>query len=91
MASDARDHAVLRLNEALSTWQDAGDLYRVRVGTSTEYAAHCRLKAASGEVRACQALLKSIDDEGLGGRIWVNGREVGGADSIFRGLEASHD
>ena len=40
---------------------------------------------------AREAWLKSIDDDGAGGRVWINGREVGGAGSLFLGLEDSHD
>ena len=91
MASDARDNAVQQLNEALMKWQDTGDRYRAAMGTSSEYTAHGRVLAAGAEVTAAQAALKTIEGRGLGGRAWVNGREVGGAASIFRGLEDSHD
>ena len=50
-----------------------------------------QIQAAAHEVAARKAWLKSVDDDGLGGRIWVNGHQVGGAGSRFQGFETSHD
>ena len=91
MTSNARAGAVLRLEEALIEEDRLGELHDAALGTSSEFGAHIRLRAASDEVAARQAWLTAIDDDGVGGRVWVNGREVGGARSLFQGLEDSHD
>ena len=76
MASDARDDAVQRLKTALVEEDRLGERYRAVIGTSSEFGAHTRLKGASDEVAARQAWLRAVDDEGVGGRVWVNGRQV---------------
>lgn len=91
MASDARDEAVRRLETALLEEDRLGERYRAAIGTSSEFGAYTRLKGASEEVTARQAWLNAVEDDGIGGRVWVNGREVGGAGSLFQGLEDSHD
>ncbi|MDQ5834405.1 MAG: hypothetical protein M3550_15335 [Actinomycetota bacterium] len=91
MASNARDDAVRRLNEALDEQDGLGERYRAAIGTSREFTAYARLRAASDEVAARGAWLKSIEDDGADGRIWVSGHEVGGTDSLFLGLRDSHD
>lgn len=90
VASNARDDAVRRLNEALDEQDRLGERYRGAIGTAREFTAYARLRAASDEVAARGAWLKSIEDDGADGRRWVNGHEVGGTDSLFLGLEASH-
>ena len=89
MSSHARDDAVRRLNEALDEQDRLGEHFRAAIGTSSEFTAYARLRAASDEVAARGDWLKSIEDDGADGRIWVNGREVGGTDSLFLGLEDS--
>ena len=91
MTNDARDDAVKRLEVALAEEDRLGDRYRAALGTSSEFSAYARLQGASDDVTAREAWLKSIDDDTGGGRIWVNGRKAGGADSLFVGLEDSHD
>jgi hypothetical protein len=91
MPSDARNEAVARLETALVVQDRLGDRYRAAIGTSGEFGSYVRLRTASGEVFAREAGLKAIDDERPGGRVWVNGREVGGPASLFMGLEVSHD
>ena len=91
MTSDTRVDAVQRLETALVEEDRLGDRYRAAIGTSSEFTAYARLRGANDEVSAREAWLKSIDDDSAGGRIWVNGREVGGADSLFLSLEDSHD
>ena len=91
MTSDTRDDAVQRLEAALVEQDRLGDRYRAVIGTSGEFRAYGRLRGASDEVTARQTWLDEVDEEPRGGRIWVNGREVGGAGSIFLGLEDSHD
>lgn len=90
MASHARDEAVQRLNEALDEQDRLGEHYRAAIGTSSEFTAYTQLRAAGDEVAARGAWLNSIDD-GADGRVWVNGHEVGGTDSLFLGLEDAHD
>lgn len=87
MASDARDDAVQRLDVALVAQDRLGERYRAAIGTSSEFGAYARLRGASDEVAARDAWLKQIDDDGAGGRVWVHGREVGGAGSLFVGVE----
>ena len=91
MASEARTNAIRRLDDALIEEDRLGDLYNAAIGTSSEFGAHARLQHGSAEVAAREAWLKSVDDDGRGGRLWVNGREVGGKGSIFLGLDESYD
>ena len=91
MASNARDDAVQRLNEALDEQDGLGERYRAAIGTSREFTAYARLRAASDEVAARGAWLKSLEDDAADGRIWVNGHEVGGTDSLFLGLRDTRD
>ncbi len=90
MAQHARDEAVQRLNAALVEQDRLGERYRAAVGTSGEFAAYGRLRNASDEVAAREARVELVAER-AGGRVWVNGREVGGPGSLFRGLEDSHD
>jgi hypothetical protein len=87
----ARSEAVQRLDAALVEQDRLGESYRAAIGTSTEFGAYVRLRAASDEVVAREAWIKSVDAERATGRAWVNGREVGGTGSLFLGLEDSHD
>jgi hypothetical protein len=91
MTRAAREEAVKRLDAALVEEDQLGALYRSAVGTKTEFTAYARLRAASDEVAARRAWLKSLDDDGATGRAWVNGREVGGPGSLFVDLEDSYD
>ena len=91
MTSDARVDALRRLETALVEEDRMGERYRAAIGTTSEFTAYARLKGASDDVSAREAWLKAIDDDSVGGRVWVNGREVGGGDSLFAGLEDSHD
>ncbi|MEA2347856.1 MAG: hypothetical protein QOG62_1643 [Thermoleophilaceae bacterium] len=36
-------------------------------------------------------VVRSAPEERIGGRAWINGREVGGTDSRYLGLQRSHD
>jgi hypothetical protein len=92
MFSKAHNHAVVRLDAAVVEQDRLAQCYRSAMDTSTEFGAYGRLRAASDGVAAMEAALKSIDEhDGAGGRAWVNGREVGGPNSLFVGLEDSHD
>ena len=42
-------------------------------------------------IEARRRLADSADAPRLGGRAWINGEEVGGADPRFAHLSASHD
>ena len=91
MQKDARVEALQRLETAQVEEDRLGERYRSAVGTSSELPAYARLRVATDVVAAREAWLKSVDDGGADGRVWVNGREVGGAGSMFLGLETSHD
>ena len=67
MASDARDEAVVRLEAALAEQDRLVENYD---------AAMAQFRDAADEVAARKAWLKAVDDDGLGGRLQVNGREV---------------
>lgn len=55
------NHEVLRLNEALVEQDRLGVNYRAAIGTSSEFGAYARLRNASDEVVALEAVLKRID------------------------------
>jgi NADH:ubiquinone oxidoreductase subunit F (NADH-binding) len=86
---DAHADAVQRLEAALVEQDRLGELYRAAIGTSKEFGAYVRLRGASDQVAGREAWLQSLD--GGNGRVWINGREVGGAGSLFQGLEDSHE
>jgi hypothetical protein len=90
MAEHVRDEARQRLDAALVEQDRLGERYRDAVGTSGEFAAYGQLRNASDEVATRDARVKSLAEK-TGGRVWVNGRPVGGPSSLFQGLEDSHD
>ena len=73
-----RSEAVKQLDAALVEQDRLGERFRAALGTSSEFAAYARLRAASDEVVAQQVCLQSIDDERASGRAWINGRKVRG-------------
>lgn len=87
----AREAAVQGLEAALLEQDRFGERYRAALGTSSEFGAYARLRNASDEVEARRTWLVQVEDGPSAGRVWVNGREVGGADPRFAGLEDSHD
>ena len=87
---NARDDAVQRLETALVEQDRLGGRYRAALGTSSELGAYVRLRGANDVVAARHVWLDQVD-EGPAGRVWINGLEVGGPGSLFRGLEDSHD
>jgi hypothetical protein len=91
MRSDARENAVQRLDTALVEQERLSESYDAAIGTSSEFGAYVRLRGARDEVDARQAWLDQDDEASVRGRIWINGREVGGPGSLFLGLEDSHD
>lgn len=87
----AREAAAQGLEAALVEQDRLGEHYRAALGTSSEFGAYARLRNVSDEVETRRASLAEVEDGPSAGRVWVNGREVGGADPRFPGLEDSHD
>jgi hypothetical protein len=67
MASKERDRAVQRLEVALVEQDRLGERLAAAVGTSTESGAYARLRAAADQVRALEAWVHWVDDEGYRG------------------------
>jgi hypothetical protein len=67
MASKERDGAVRRLEAALVEQDRLGERFDAAVGRSTEFGAYVRLRAAGDQVRAREAWLRWVDDEGYRG------------------------
>jgi hypothetical protein len=67
MASEERDRAVQRLDAALDERDRLGGRFDAAVGTWTELGAYVRLRAAVDQVRAREAWLDWVDDEGYRG------------------------
>ena len=67
MASEERDRAMQRLEAALIEQDELGERYEAAVGTSTELGAYVRLRTARDQVRAREAWLHWVDDEGYRG------------------------
>jgi hypothetical protein len=67
MASEERDRAMQRLEAALVEQDRLGERFDAAVGTSTEFGAYVRLRAAGDQVAARGAWLSWIDDEGYRG------------------------
>ena len=67
MASEERDSAVRRLEAALVEQERLAERFDAAIGTSTEFAAYVRLRAAGDRVRAREAWVNWVDDEGYRG------------------------
>jgi hypothetical protein len=67
MESQERDRAVQRLGAALVEQDRLGERFDAAVGTSTEFGAYVRLRAAGDQVTAREAWLHWVDDEGYRG------------------------
>jgi len=67
MASEERDRARQRLEAALVEQDRLGERFDAAAGTSTEFGAFVRLRAAGDQVRARDAWVKWVDDEGYRG------------------------
>ena len=67
MASEERDCAVQRLEAALVEEDRLGERFDAAVGTSTEFGAYVRLRAAGEQVTARQAWLNWVDGENYRG------------------------
>jgi hypothetical protein len=62
MASNERDRALKRLEAALLEQNRLGARFDAAVGTSTEFGAYLRLRAAGEQVAAREAWLNWVDD-----------------------------
>ena len=67
MASQERDSAVQRLEAALVEQDRLGERFDAAIGTSTEFGAYVRLRAAAEQVTAREAWVNWVDDEGYRG------------------------
>jgi hypothetical protein len=67
MASEEHDWALRRLEAALVERKRLGERFDAAIGTSTEFGAYVRLRAAGDQVTAREAWLNWVDDEGYRG------------------------
>ena len=67
MASQERDRARQRLEAALLEQERLRERVDAAVGTPTEFGAYVRLRAAGDQVRAREAWVNWVDDEGYRG------------------------
>ena len=67
MASEERDRAMQRLEAALVEQDRLGERFDAVVGTSTEFGAYVRLRAAGDQVRAREAWVNWVEGEGYRG------------------------
>ena len=67
MRSQERNSAGERLEAALVEQDRVRGLFDAAVGTSTEFSAYARLRAAGQQVRAREAWVHWVDDEGYRG------------------------
>jgi hypothetical protein len=67
VATQEHDRAAQRVESALIEQDRLGERFDAAVGTSTELGAYVRLRAAGDEVKAREAWLNWVDDEGYRG------------------------
>jgi hypothetical protein len=67
MASQEHDRALQRLEVALVEQTRLGERFDAAIGTSSEFGAYVRLRAAADQVTARQAWVNWVDDEGYRG------------------------
>jgi hypothetical protein len=67
MASKESDSAIQRLEAALVEQDRVGERFDAAVGTSTEFGAYVRLRAAVDQVRAREAWVHWVDDQSYRG------------------------
>ena len=67
MASHQHDRALQRLEAGLVEQNRLGERFDAAIGTSTEFGAYVRLRAAADQVTARQAWVNWVDDEGYRG------------------------
>ena len=63
MASEERDSALRRLEAALVEQERLAERFDAAIGTSTEFGAYVRLRAAGDRVRAREAWANWVDDD----------------------------
>ena len=67
MGSEERDSALRRLEAALVEQEGLAERFDAAIGTSAEFGAYVRLRAAGDQVRAREAWVTWVDDEGYRG------------------------
>jgi hypothetical protein len=67
VASEQHDRAVQQLDAALVEQVRLGECFDSAAGTSTEFQAYVRLRAAGDQVTAREAWLRWVDDDGYRG------------------------
>ena len=67
MATQERDSAVERLDAALVEQDRLSERFDAAVGTTTEFGAYVRLRAAGAQVSAREAWVNWVDEEGYRG------------------------
>jgi hypothetical protein len=67
IASEQRDRAVQQLDAALVEQAQLGERFDAAAGTSIEFQAYVRLRAAGDRVTAREAWLHWVDDQGYRG------------------------
>jgi len=67
MASQVHNSAVKRLESALVEQDRLGERFDAAVGTTTEFGAYIRLRAAGEQVNASEAWVHWVDDRGYRG------------------------
>jgi hypothetical protein len=67
MATEEHDRAAHRVEAALVEQDRLGERFDAAAGTSSEFGAYVRLRAAGDEVKAREAWLKWVDGEGYRG------------------------
>jgi hypothetical protein len=67
MASEEHDSALARVEVALVEQHRLGERFDAAIGTSTEFGAYVRLRAAGEQVTERQAWLNWVDDDGFRG------------------------
>jgi hypothetical protein len=70
---------------------DSANLQGVSSRLNTLPQSRRRQRRLERAIEARRRLADSADAPRLGGRAWINGEEVGGADPRFAHLTASHD
>ena len=88
-----RDAAFLQLDAALDEQVKLSEDWRAEIGTPNEIGAYARLRVTGEEIAALRAWLAQSDEKpgAGGGRVWLNGHEVGRRGHRYPGLEDSHD
>jgi hypothetical protein len=70
---------------------DRANMHGVNSALNTLPQSRRRQRRLERAIEARRRLADTADAPRLGGRAWINGEEVGGADPRFAHLTASHD